>query len=236
MNENQENLANALVKAQAEMETASKDGENPLYKSGYATLEAVINAVKEPLNNNGIFFLQKSHLAEKGVIIETRFIGHGSELSAGKIFIPAPKDNPHGFGSALTYAKRFSLQTACGLPSSDDDGNSAVESIEKKPAPKKKWEKPEIKEVKFEELAEGVKDIFGFIEKLKKEGMVDEVQGQDWTKCNDFIQDFFKLKTVDECTEFYKENTSWIKDLNPHVNQFIKQQTQNHVKLIKGGN
>ena len=111
------------------------------------------------------------------------------------------------------------------------------ESKTEKTEPKKKeWEKPTIKEVKFEDLAEGVKDIFGFIEKLKKEGMLDEAQGEDWTKCNKFIQDFFELKTVEECTEFYKDNTSWIKDLNPHVNQFIKQQTQNHVKLIKGGN
>ena len=89
-------------------------------------------------------FLQKSELSDKGICIETVFYGHGSELSAGKIFVPADKNNAQGFGSAMTYARRYSLVTACGIGAgikveetatveptgADDDGNQATTNFE----------------------------------------------------------------------------------------------------------
>ena len=101
-------------------------GVNPHFKSEYAPLDEVIRAVKKPLNDNGIFFLQKVYLADNGQCVETEFHGHGAVVSGGKVYVVADKKTPQGYGSALTYAKRYSLQTACGLPTGDDDdGNEA---------------------------------------------------------------------------------------------------------------
>ena len=62
-----------------------------------------------------------------GVVVETILYGHGGSISNGRVYIPAPKNNPHGFGSALSYARRYSLMLATGVGTTDDDdGNAAV--------------------------------------------------------------------------------------------------------------
>ena len=121
-------LVDALVKAQSEMTHGLATGSNPHFKSEYAPLDEVIKAVKKPLNNNGIFFLQKVYLADNGQCVETEFHGHGAVVKGGKVYVIADKKTPQGYGSSLSYAKRYSLQTACGLPTgNDDDGNQAEE-------------------------------------------------------------------------------------------------------------
>jgi len=135
-----DNLINALVKAQNEIDNAHKDAKNPYFKSNYATLESVIEAVKQPLLDHGILFVQKSDLNDTGVCIETVFYGHGGEVCTGKLHVPADKQDPQGYGSALTYARRYSLAMACGIGSGvkveetgfDDDGNSATDSYNEK--------------------------------------------------------------------------------------------------------
>tara|TARA_R100000388_G_scaffold4897_1_gene5152 strand:+ start:1034 stop:1714 length:681 start_codon:yes stop_codon:yes gene_type:complete len=119
-------LIDALVKAQSEMTHGLATGVNPHFKSEYAPLDEVIRAVKKPLNDNGIFFLQKVYLADNGQCVETEFHGHGAVVKGGKVYVIADKKTPQGYGSSLSYAKRYSLQTACGLPTgNDDDGNQA---------------------------------------------------------------------------------------------------------------
>ena len=135
-----DNLINALVKAQNQIDNAHKDAKNPYFKSNYATLESVIEAVKQPLLDHGILFVQKSDLNDTGVCITTVFYGHGGELHTGKLHVPADKQDPQGYGSALTYARRYSLAMACGIGSGikveetgfDDDGNSATDSYNAK--------------------------------------------------------------------------------------------------------
>tara|TARA_R100001224_G_scaffold85081_1_gene54381 strand:- start:48 stop:650 length:603 start_codon:yes stop_codon:yes gene_type:complete len=118
------NLIDALLKAQNEIDHAVKDGTT--HFGGYPTLEAVINTVKPPLNKYGIYFLQKTHPSETGATVETIFYGHGSELSAGLFSLPATKNNAQQFGSALTYCRRYSLATACGIGAKDDDGQEST--------------------------------------------------------------------------------------------------------------
>lgn len=116
----------ALVKAMAEIGGATKDKVNPHFKSKYADLESVIDAVKAPLAKHGLCFLQRMHEREGGVACETLIIhSSGESVSTGIVYVPASKQDPQGYGSAITYAKRYSLQTGCGVPSADDDGNAA---------------------------------------------------------------------------------------------------------------
>ena len=119
-------IATALVKAQKEFGPALKTSTNPHFRSRYADLSACVEAVMDGLNNNGIALVQQLHEAEHGVTVETVFIHESGEmLNCGKLFVPATKQDAQGFGSALTYARRYSLMAACGIAPEDDDGNTA---------------------------------------------------------------------------------------------------------------
>ena len=130
-------LAKALVKAQAAMNHAAKDSKNPHFKSAYSSLASVIDAVRPALSSNGLAFVQRMHDSQGGVAVETVLIHEsGEQYGCGVLFIPASKQDAQGFGSALSYAKRYSLQSALGIASADDDGEAAVKS------PPKLVEKP----------------------------------------------------------------------------------------------
>ena len=122
-------LVNALVKAQKEIDHVVQDGNNPFFKSDYATLKEVIDSVKKPLNDNGILLQQESHDCDNGACVETIFYGHGGKLSTGRVTIPASKHDPQAYGSALSYAKRYSLLMACGVATKkeDDDAEMAMQ-------------------------------------------------------------------------------------------------------------
>lgn len=122
-------LLGALAEALPELGAAKKGNLNPHFKSKYADLGSVIEAIR-PIAEHGLWFRQVSHDAESGVSIETFYIHDSGELSAGKVFVPADKNNAQGFGSAQTYARRYGLQMAFGLATEDDDGNAASKGQE----------------------------------------------------------------------------------------------------------
>lgn len=129
------NIATALVKAQRAFEPALKTSTNPHFRSKYAALDACIDAVKDALNDNGIYLLQKNYDCPDGIMVETVFVHESGEmLETGIVHFPAVKHDPQGYASALTYARRYSLMAACGIAPelektnisfADDDGNAA---------------------------------------------------------------------------------------------------------------
>jgi hypothetical protein len=120
-------ISTAFVKAQKAFGPALKTSTNPHFKSKYADLAACVEAVIDALNDNGIALVQQSHHCEDGVIVETLFIHESGEvISGGKFHVVASKQDPQGYGSAMTYARRYSLQAACGIAPEDDDGNRSV--------------------------------------------------------------------------------------------------------------
>lgn len=122
-------IAAALVKAQKAFGPALKTSTNPAFRSKYAKLENCIEAVIDALNDNGIVLMQPTHLCEDGVIVETMFLHEsGEQISNGKLHVPATKHDAQGYGSALTYARRYSLLAACGIAAEDDDGEAASKS------------------------------------------------------------------------------------------------------------
>ena len=118
-------IAPALLKAQKAIKAALKDSTNPHFKSKYADLSSVIDAVKEPLNASGIMYLQGVEDAGSGVAVETMLLHESGEWLSSTIKIPATKHDAQGYGSATTYARRYGLQAMCGVPAEDDDGNAA---------------------------------------------------------------------------------------------------------------
>ena len=122
-------IASALVKAQKAFGPALKSSTNPHFRSKYADLSACVEAVIDGLNENGIALIQIPHECESGVTVETLFIHESGEtLSAGRLHVPASKQDAQGYGSALTYARRYSLMAACGIAPEDDDGNAAAKA------------------------------------------------------------------------------------------------------------
>lgn len=120
-------IASAFVKAKREFGPALKNSVNPHLKNKYADLGACLEAVEEALLNNGIALMQETSEDSTGVTVETVFLHEsGEQLRCGKLHVPAAKQDPQGYGSALTYARRYSLMTACGIAQEDDDGNAAA--------------------------------------------------------------------------------------------------------------
>lgn len=121
-------IAKALVKAQAEMKNPTFDTTNPHFRNKFASLAAVRNAVVPALNKNGIFVTQDVTTVEGGIACKTILIHEsGQTLTFGPLVMPAQKPDAQGLGSATTYAKRYSLQAVCGVVGDeDDDGNAAV--------------------------------------------------------------------------------------------------------------
>jgi hypothetical protein len=134
-------IAAAFVKAQAEFGPALKTNTNPHFKSKYAGLDACIEAVIDALHKHGIALIQRTLPCESGVSVETLLIHtSGETLSGGTLHVPASKNDPQGYGSALTYARRYSVCTTCGIAPEDDDGNAASKPTSyvapRKPAPR----------------------------------------------------------------------------------------------------
>jgi hypothetical protein len=122
-------LCAALAKAQPQIEGASKDKNNPAFKSKYADLSSVSEAIAAPLANHGLSYVQVSHDRENAAAIETLILHSSGEwMSAGIVAVPVTKHDAHGFGSALTYARRYSLSAAFGVVPEDDDGNAAAKN------------------------------------------------------------------------------------------------------------
>ena len=125
-------IAAAFVKAQKAFGPALKSSTNPHFKSRYADLAACIEAVMDALNVNGIGLIQRSYdCGQAGVMVETVFVHESGEvMECGILQVPASKQDAQGYGSALTYARRYSLMAACGIAPEDDDGNSASRRTE----------------------------------------------------------------------------------------------------------
>lgn len=122
-------FAKALVKFRSELKPAIKDANNPFFKSTYADLSSIIEASREPLANNGLSFIQVVHEAEAAKVETLLIHESGGWISCGIVSVTPVKKDPQGFGSAITYARRYSLQSALGIPTEDDDGNEASKPV-----------------------------------------------------------------------------------------------------------
>lgn len=118
-------IAKALCKAQGAMGGAYKGKANPFFKSSYADLSEVIKAIKEPFASNGLSYVQFP-IEEGGRIgIETILMHESGEFLSNSFTVNLSKQDAQGAGSAITYCRRYGLQAVAGIPSEDDDGNSA---------------------------------------------------------------------------------------------------------------
>ena len=123
-------IAKALAAAQGELQNPHMDSSNPHFKSKFASLKAVRNAVVPTFAKHGIALVQELVNVDGGVsCVVHLYHSSGESLRFGPLVMPAGKSDAHGMGSAATYSRRYSLMSVAGVVGDeDDDGNSAVES------------------------------------------------------------------------------------------------------------
>ena len=124
-------LSQAMLKVQQQLQPASKDARNTYVGNDYATLNSVMDACKDALISHGIWLTQLPcpapvELGTGHIALETKLIhAESGEWISSTAVIPLPKNDPQGMGSAITYARRYSLCAMLGIITEDDDGNTA---------------------------------------------------------------------------------------------------------------
>ncbi|BAQ84185.1 hypothetical protein [uncultured Mediterranean phage uvMED] len=128
-------ISAAFCLAQAEMGGVINNKQNPAFKnngklSTYADFMAVVEAVKQPFCNNDLAYMQFPISNLEGMGVVTRIMHKSGEWIESEFTMPLVKVSAHGAGSNFTYARRYALSAACGLPTQDDDGNAASLVVE----------------------------------------------------------------------------------------------------------
>lgn len=139
-------LAKALATAQGKMTFAAKDSTADMGQKGgrrkYADLASVIDAIRVPLSENGLAFVQAVMPDDKSMRIRTTLMHNSGQWIAGEISLPPDRmGGVQGMGSALTYARRYALAAMVGIAQDDDDGEAAM-------AASRKAEKQRIQQVR----------------------------------------------------------------------------------------
>ena len=130
-------LSQAMLKVQQQLQPAIKDAKNTFVGNDYATLNSVMETCKDALISHGIWLTQLPcpapvELGTGHIALETKLIhAESGEWISSTAVIPLPKNDPQGMGSAITYARRYSLCAMLGIVTEDDDGNAASNPVQK---------------------------------------------------------------------------------------------------------
>lgn len=174
MPEEKTNLFKAMSKFRTQLKQPKLDGDNPFFKSGYVTLEGVQKAVDEALKGTGLSYVQKVYNdSNGGVGVETVIMHEAGEvLSSGQLSLRPTKNDPQGYGSAITYAKRYQLAAMFGISSDKDDDGNAASQPQQKQAPQITPLQAEYQSL----MAQLVKRLNG--DKKRAEDLVNSILGE----------------------------------------------------------
>ena len=172
------NLSKALVETQKELKQPLKDAKNPFFKSEYVPLENVAEAITESATKHGLAFSQYATTTETGNVLVGTIVFHesGEFIEFPPLILKPENTKPQSIGSAITYAKRYSLSAVFGITSDkDDDGNKANGNGEQQKQPQKRNQKqasqnePNVHEIvekyvqKLEELGVNRADVVEYV-------------------------------------------------------------------------
>lgn len=196
-----EGIAKALIKAQSEMSNPTKGSANPFFKSKYADLNAVREAVIPTLNANGIVVLQPIvHIEGRNFVKTILLHESGETIESFTEIIYSKTNDAQAQGSGITYARRYGLQSLVCIGADDDDGNKASGLPDKKSTPSSATTKP-TKEAK--EDSEDVQLL----------GAIAELRG---------VQSYASLKQVYNNYPMYKSHPEFLKATNEMAKKYPK--------------
>lgn len=206
-------IAKALFVMQTNLGDVKKNASNPHFKSKYADLGAVVEAVSPALELAKLTLLQgcAGNGDEGSVTVETMLLHESGEFVRARLTLRPSKADPQGAGSAITYARRYGLQSLCGVCPEDDDGNAASRPANTQtftparqngngnPPP------PETGANSGEKIGEKVRGdfmaLYGKMPPTEFEGIIKEVQGHHK---NDPTGNVADLHEGDEARDAYK--------------------------------
>jgi len=179
-------LALALVKAKQGFKPAVKNSTNPHFKSRYLDLEGAIEASEPSLLANGLVAIQgvQGSISEQSVTVNTRLLHTSGQWIEDSLTLPAVNRSnfdPQAVGSAISYARRYSLMAMLGFAAADDDGNAATEQ--------EKVDKPLVQRSTFQQQVKA---------------SVEAEQDQD-ASIDDIFGDLLENKAMDTSKEAYKK-------------------------------
>ena len=177
-------LATSLAKAQSEMGAVHKDQDNPYFRSKFAGLSTVWEAVKPALTKNGLSIVQMPGSDERGYFVQTQLLHSSGQWIRSTTYMKPAKEDPQGIGSLISYARRYALQAMVMACPDDDDGEAAMgrtapQKPVEAPKPVAKVETPKVKVAKPTEPAkteskfngEGHQELF---QKLMEAGLTQD--------------------------------------------------------------
>ena len=230
-------LATALNKFQGEVANILKTSENPYFKSKYAKLEDILNEYRPIWTKHGLSISQHPVTDEQGRIgVQTEVYHNSGEY---RIFPPfyltLTKNDPQGGGSAITYARRYSLAAVLGIQQEDDDGNTHAVSPTKAKAEQKQDHVIETKQRKIQEvLTKYSKDkLYGFNPDAVKQFIKDKLGEERISACRDLDVLNNAIETLELMKVNYKEETP-ARDINALRNDIIMLQDELAEKAIDG--
>jgi hypothetical protein len=139
-------ISAALLKAQKSMGDAVKGAANPFFRSSYADLNSIREAVTPALNANGITVLQPTTYLDGKAFVETTLLHESGEFLSSLTEIVVSKANdPQAAGSAISYGRRYGLQSFLSVGAVDDDAEAAMGRKTSSPAPAPVAAKPTVK-------------------------------------------------------------------------------------------
>lgn len=166
--ENIADLAAALATAQGQYGTAAKDAVNPHFKNRYASLVSIFDACLPALNANGVAVIQGTSLAVPGAVTVITRLQHSSgQWIETEVTLPVSKADAQGVGSAITYGRRYGLQSAVGIVAEEDDDANAATGSPRSPEPARQQPKaaPAPKAAPKDSMTKECKDFSAKLEK-----------------------------------------------------------------------
>jgi hypothetical protein len=129
------NLSQALVKFQSQLKPVAKESENPFFKSSYADLSTILQAVMPLLSSNGLAVIQPMKVQDGMTILITRLVHESGESIESEMILP-PHADPQKYGALITYYKRYQIQALLGINTEEDDDGNSVSSVNNSTQPR----------------------------------------------------------------------------------------------------
>ena len=174
-------LAAALCKAQAQMGGAAKSADNPFFKSKYADLSSVVQAIKEPFADNGLAYVQFPISTQSAIGVVTRLMHESGEWLEQEFYMPLQKLDAQSAMGLITYARRGALMAVAGIPAQDLDGEDVV--LRGKP---KTISAVQVESL-YDALEESDSDIEKFLNLFKKQTL-DELTEPEYVRALQMIE------------------------------------------------
>ena len=169
-------LAVAMAKAQAQVKTALKERTNGGFKNKYADLTSIWDACREALTKNGLSVIQRTDFEGPTIWLETMLLHTSGEHVCSRYPLRPVKEDPQGFGSALTYARRYCLAAMVGVVADEDDDGNAASGRPNQPADNAR--QPDRSQAARAFVTESIKAIGA----LKTENAIDDWYAENASK------------------------------------------------------